>query len=605
MQTGFIFGQGTDISDPKELARRRAIVDAMMAQQAQQGAPRNLGEGIFSAGNSIANALTDRNLKRKEDKARQDAAGALPGIVDLLNGGTPPFFPSGSPQSQPIPARDPNSSEAIASDTMSALGKPNFTPGDRDSFVAAMMPHAMEVSKRTGLDPRLVIAQAAQETGWGKSAPGNNFFGIKSHGKAGGNNLQTREFMNGQNVTINDSFRAYGGMGESAQDYAQFLMDNPRYRDMLSAGDLDGQLAALGRSGYATDPNYASSVGSIARSIQLPGGEMPSAQSAQPNAGTRTFNPEIINQLAALSSNPYASEGQRQIAALLMQQQVQQMMPQDPMKALELERAQLEIQQMRNPQAEYNVLSADEVAQLGLPPGSYQRGADGKISQVGGAGTNNNITLNTGTDTGDYLYGTDGGVPNGWRVNVRTGQAEPIPGGPVATEAEANAQKAENTKTQGALKLGTTLQSLNLNIAEIENGGLPVTGAIGDARRTWLGRLVTGDSAADFGNRSSQITDAAALAEIQNMRDNSPTGGAVGSLTDGERIALGNARTAMNASTSAEEYVRAAKAYRTLALDLAYGEGKWTLLEDGTVMPVAGDGDGWTTINGVRVREKK
>ena len=38
MQTGFIFGQGTDISDPKELARRRAIVDAMMAQQAQQGA---------------------------------------------------------------------------------------------------------------------------------------------------------------------------------------------------------------------------------------------------------------------------------------------------------------------------------------------------------------------------------------------------------------------------------------------------------------------------------------------------------------------------------------------------------------------------------------
>lgn len=142
--------------------------------------------------------------------------------------------------------------------------------GDRDSFIAAMMPHAQRVAERTGLDPRLVIAQAAQETGWGRSAPGNAYFGIKSHGKPGGNTMATNEVVNGQTVRINDSFRGYGDMGESADGYAEFLAANPRYRRMLQAGDLDGQLAALGQSGYATDPNYAASVGSIARSISLP-----------------------------------------------------------------------------------------------------------------------------------------------------------------------------------------------------------------------------------------------------------------------------------------------------------------------------------------------
>lgn len=161
--------------------------------------------------------------------------------------------------------------------------------GDRDSFIAAMMPHAQRVSERTGLDPRLVIAQAAQETGWGRSAPGNNYFGIKSHGKPGGNTMATNEVVNGQTVRINDSFRGYGDMGESADGYAEFLRTNPRYKPMLSAGDLDGQLSALGQSGYATDPNYASSVGSIARSISLPSAAAP--QTAAKRATMRADYP--------------------------------------------------------------------------------------------------------------------------------------------------------------------------------------------------------------------------------------------------------------------------------------------------------------------------
>ena len=48
---------------------------------------------------------------------------------------------------------------------MAALGKQAYTPGDKESFINAMMPHAIKVSEATGLDPRVVIAQAALDTG--------------------------------------------------------------------------------------------------------------------------------------------------------------------------------------------------------------------------------------------------------------------------------------------------------------------------------------------------------------------------------------------------------------------------------------------------------
>ena len=134
----------------------------------------------------------------------------------------------------------------------------------RDEFFSVMMPHAQRVSDRTGIDPRLVLAQAALETGYGKSAPNNNFFGIKSHGRGGGSNLQTKEFEGGRMVTKSQSFRGYSDPGQSFDDYADFLLRNKRYQPVLNAGGLDAQIAAMGNSGYATDPNYASKLAQIA-----------------------------------------------------------------------------------------------------------------------------------------------------------------------------------------------------------------------------------------------------------------------------------------------------------------------------------------------------
>lgn len=133
-----------------------------------------------------------------------------------------------------------------------------------DQFYAQYIPYAQSVSQRTGLDPRLVLAQSALETGYGKSAPGMNFFGIKSHGRKGGNTLGTQEFEGGRMVQQPASFRGYETPEQSFMDYADFLQSNPRYGDVLSARGLEAQIAEMGKSGYATDPDYAAKLTNIA-----------------------------------------------------------------------------------------------------------------------------------------------------------------------------------------------------------------------------------------------------------------------------------------------------------------------------------------------------
>ena len=176
-----------------------------------------------------------------------------------------------------------------------------------EEFYAQYMPYAQSVSQSTGLDPRLVLAQSALETGYGKSAPNMNFFGIKSHGRAGGNTLQTSEFEGGKMVGQPASFRGYDGPAQSFQDYANFIMSNPRYEGVRSAQGLDDQIAEMAKSGYATDPEYGAKLASIASrfdpsSPPIIGADAMRAIGRQPQgilateAATTTEGPQMIEE---------------------------------------------------------------------------------------------------------------------------------------------------------------------------------------------------------------------------------------------------------------------------------------------------------------------
>jgi flagellar rod assembly protein/muramidase FlgJ len=137
--------------------------------------------------------------------------------------------------------------------------KQSTTFANKDEFLAAMTPVAKEVADELGISHKIVLAQAALESGWGKAVRGNNLMGIKSHGEKGGVDVVTHEIVNGKKVKITDSFRQYGTPEDSIRGYGKFLKANSRYKYFLRAGaeNEDAQLSALQTSGYATDPKYA------------------------------------------------------------------------------------------------------------------------------------------------------------------------------------------------------------------------------------------------------------------------------------------------------------------------------------------------------------
>jgi len=74
-------------------------------------------------------------------------------------------------------------STGAVSGTSSVKPTTEVAPGEREQFISELLPHANEAARELGVDPRALIAQAALETGWGRSQPGgdsHNLFGIKA-----------------------------------------------------------------------------------------------------------------------------------------------------------------------------------------------------------------------------------------------------------------------------------------------------------------------------------------------------------------------------------------------------------------------------------------
>jgi peptidoglycan hydrolase FlgJ len=155
---------------------------------------------------------------------------------------------------------------------------PQVGEAAKQEFIEKMLPQAEAAGRELGVDPRAIIAQAALETGWGTSQPadasGNshNLFGIKAGANWKGASVAsaTTEFEAGVAGTEVARFRAYGSAEASVNDYVSLLRDNPRYAAALNTGgDVHAFAAALQRGGYATDPDYANKLVTVAGQIQL------------------------------------------------------------------------------------------------------------------------------------------------------------------------------------------------------------------------------------------------------------------------------------------------------------------------------------------------
>ena len=162
--------------------------------------------------------------------------------------------------------------ESVLADTFPeprSKPQPSTTFANKDEFLKAMTPVAKEVAEDLGISHKIVLAQAALESGWGSRVKGNNLMGIKSHGEEGGVDVVTHEVVNGKKVKITDSFRQYDSPEDSIREYGKFLKANSRYKHFLRAGaeNEDAQLSALQTSGYATDPMYAQKLKNIIKGL--------------------------------------------------------------------------------------------------------------------------------------------------------------------------------------------------------------------------------------------------------------------------------------------------------------------------------------------------
>ncbi len=131
----------------------------------------------------------------------------------------------------------------------------------QQEFIDSIKDGAIECYKKYHVLPSLTIAQAILESGWGKSAIGNNLFGIKAGSNWTGKTktVRTSEYGSGGYYHINDTFRDYDSIDDSIEDHAK-LLTNSRYDSVRAATNYKTACQEVQKDGYATSPTYANSL---------------------------------------------------------------------------------------------------------------------------------------------------------------------------------------------------------------------------------------------------------------------------------------------------------------------------------------------------------
>lgn len=231
-----------------------------------------------------------------------------------------------------------------------------------------------------------------------------------------------------------------------------------------------------------------------------------------------------MNKVIELMNNPFLDPGKKAVLGAMLERQMQ---AQDPVRQMQLEKGRLEIEQMRNPTPKPTAgIQEYEYAKAQGFEGSY---TDFQTALKKAGATN--VSVGDGapglgklsTDYG-YKLGPDGKPiigPDGLPI------AAPIPGSPAAADEK---------------KIADT--SANRNSAALTASDI-VTSAAGRARKaaaqqdfgpsgtSVIGQLPWTDSA-EVLRQTKVLQSVATIENLNSMRQQSPTGGALGNVTEKE-----------------------------------------------------------------------
>lgn len=158
-------------------------------------------------------------------------------------------------------------------------------------FVKTYYAFAKTSEEKTGVPALVILAQAGLESAWGKSAPGNMFFGVKDKDGINGNEqlLRTSEYLATDKAkfpeilsikwdvtkklyhyVVRDYFRKYNSPEESFTDHAKMLSTLGRYKPAMTVRHDPYLFAtAIKACGYATDPDYAQKLHKLIDQIKI------------------------------------------------------------------------------------------------------------------------------------------------------------------------------------------------------------------------------------------------------------------------------------------------------------------------------------------------
>lgn len=200
------------------------------------------------------------------------------GLANMLAKQMEHNLPATEPSAKITPTNAESPSSLPASSDKQSKQEMSSSLTTVDEFVKSIWPQAKQAASLIGLDPKILMAQAALETGWGKfvtkdadGTSSNNLFNIKSGGsELDSVNVKTTEYIADTPIKVNASFRKYSSIEHSFNDYISLIKDSDRYQNALaSVRNPELYVNELHKAGYATDPDYGAKILSIYHGDEL------------------------------------------------------------------------------------------------------------------------------------------------------------------------------------------------------------------------------------------------------------------------------------------------------------------------------------------------
>jgi hypothetical protein len=545
---------------PASIAQKRALVAQLLGQTQ---APRTLGEGFHALGSGItANVMAGR-AREAEQKGQSSADATFNTLLASLTGQAPAATPQAAPGTgfgsgaAPTPAGSPFMESLISSESGGSWSAQNDAVGaggkvghfGRLQFGQARL----EDAKRAGVLPAHITPQQfmanpalqQQVEAWHfadidknlSQYVGTTVAGVPMTSEA----LRAMAHLGGTEGARR--FVETGGRYNPSDDNGTSLMD---YAQRHGGASAEPTLVA------SLDPSIGAQQTAQAAPAQLPPMAAPSAPSPAP---TQVAQGPSLAQLMQAASNPWLNDGQRATINAMIEQQMQQ---QDPAYQLQMQAAQqglekgaMELDALRNPAPTplpYEVIGGQVVQIDPLNGTTRSIGTFGTPEETAamqnyqylvGRGVDENealerafssgVTVNTG-DQGPRV-GTippsmalveDPSNPTGYRM-------ETIPGSPEAMAQEAAATASAAGDQQQETYSDVVKEDIGRALTLLEQDPNFTTGMFGQVLGNW-----SGSNADRLDQLLNTVRSNVAFDRLQAMREASPTGGALGSVTERE-----------------------------------------------------------------------